>query len=283
MPKHNKKRNVGIIYELLLRHISSSVIEEQQESADKAIAIIKRHFKDDTELYKEFRLFNALVKTTVSTGDVAATILSEAREVAKTIDPEKLSVEKTRLIHSINHNLQREIFYRRHIPEYRMYATIQTLMNDWRKPNESRDIARMAEFESKVKNWLLKEKVEPDLDKIKNPDADALVVRIMSEKLNKKFQGVLNEEQKEIIRSYVLHTNKNELGKLREYLEDLRGKTLDTLNEYLDQENNAILNEKADKVRKDLSSITTETIDDKTISQFLTIAHLKQTLIEEEA
>jgi len=283
MAKHNKKRNIGIIYELLLRHISNGVIEEQQETSDKAMSIIKRHFKKDSELYKEFRLFNALVKTSVSSEDVASTILSEARDFVKTIDSKKLESEKTRLIHSINHNLQKETFYRRHVPDYRMYATIQTLMNDWKEPRETRNIPRMAEFESKVKNWLLKEKTEPVLEEMKSPDVDALVVRIMSEKLNKKYQDVLNNEQKEIIRSYVLFTSKNEEAGLREYLENLKSQTLSILNEYLENEDNLVLNEKADLVKKDLISITTENINDETIGRFLTVSHLKSTLLEEES
>jgi hypothetical protein len=219
----------------------------------------------------------------VSSEDVASTILSEARDFVKTIDSKKLESEKTRLIHSINHNLQKETFYRRHVPDYRMYATIQTLMNDWKEPRETRNIPRMAEFESKVKNWLLKEKAEPVLEEMKSPDVDALVVRIMSEKLNKKYQDVLNNEQKEIIRSYVLFTSKNEEAGLREYLENLKSQTLSILNEYLENEDNLVLNEKADLVKKDLISITTENINDETIGRFLTVSHLKSTLLEEES
>ena len=31
--KHNKKRNVGIIYELMLRHVSSKLIEGDEKAA----------------------------------------------------------------------------------------------------------------------------------------------------------------------------------------------------------------------------------------------------------
>ena len=38
--KHNKKRNVGIIYELLIQYITNSIIEGDRSSAKKATQII---------------------------------------------------------------------------------------------------------------------------------------------------------------------------------------------------------------------------------------------------
>ena len=78
MIKHNKKRNVGIIYELLLRYISSSLVESNKQAAKKGLTIIEKRFNKNTELYKEFRIFNALAKTTVSGTHVSAAILQEA-------------------------------------------------------------------------------------------------------------------------------------------------------------------------------------------------------------
>jgi hypothetical protein len=76
---HNKKRNVGIIYELLLRSISSFLIEGKTSEAQVVCNILDKRFSSDTELYKEFRLFNALANSTVSDTSVAAGILSEAK------------------------------------------------------------------------------------------------------------------------------------------------------------------------------------------------------------
>ena len=71
---HNKKRNSGIIFELLLRHVSSRLIEEDTAGAQKALNIIEKYFKKGSELYKEFRLFNALAKSHVSNTSIAAAI-----------------------------------------------------------------------------------------------------------------------------------------------------------------------------------------------------------------
>ena len=48
--KHNKKRNIGIMYELLLRHISVKLIENDKKGAEKATRIIETRFSKGTEL-----------------------------------------------------------------------------------------------------------------------------------------------------------------------------------------------------------------------------------------
>ena len=134
---HNKKRNVGIIYELLLRNISNSLVEDDKQKAAKTLKIIENRFDNSTELYKEFRLFNALAKSTISDSAVAAAILTEAKNAARRCDTYKLSKEKSYLIRDINHTLGDDNFYHRRIPEYKIYATIQTLLNEWRKEDRS--------------------------------------------------------------------------------------------------------------------------------------------------
>ena len=66
MTKHNKKRNVGIIYELFSRYISELVLEGDKKRIKSATKILEKRFKKGTELYKEFRLFNALVNSEIS-------------------------------------------------------------------------------------------------------------------------------------------------------------------------------------------------------------------------
>ena len=63
MARHNKKRNVGLIYELLIRRLSRAVVEQDNSKIRTVKQIINTRFKPGTELYKEFRLFNAITST----------------------------------------------------------------------------------------------------------------------------------------------------------------------------------------------------------------------------
>ena len=94
---HNKKRNIGIIYEQLLRSIARFLVEKDEKKYKTALVILKSNFKPGSQLYKEFRLFNALVKTTVDSDSLALRILSEAKEAALEYDVHELQKEKSLL------------------------------------------------------------------------------------------------------------------------------------------------------------------------------------------
>ena len=87
---HNKKRNVGLIYEFLIRSLTKNIIENNSEFASTSLKILKTHFHKNSEIYKEFRLLNSLFVTTVSSKAVAANIIAEARNVALNHDTKKI-------------------------------------------------------------------------------------------------------------------------------------------------------------------------------------------------
>ena len=202
MPKsHNKKRNVGVVYELLLRRVSECLINGNTGEAQKTLNIISKRFKKGTSLYKEFRLFRALAKSHVSDRNIANAILNEAKNAARKTDLKSLEKEKSGLIREMNYALRDSNLYRRYVPDYKSLATIQVLLNDWRD-GESANIERIALYESKVSDYLLEEKIIIDLEDHANPDVDSLVVKIMSEKINEKYDKKFDHDQREILKAY---------------------------------------------------------------------------------
>ena len=123
---HNKKRNAGLLYEFLVLNISKALVDGDQKKSGVALKVIKRHFKPGTELYKEFRLIRSLVQTTVSSEQVAASIIQEAKAAARSYDIRTLDREKSLLISTINRAIGDENFFDAQVNEYKIYATIQT-------------------------------------------------------------------------------------------------------------------------------------------------------------
>ena len=99
--------------------LQKKLINEDKASAQKALDIIDCRFNNDKELYREFRLFNALVKTTVKDTSVAAAILTEAKNAARRCNIKKLNNEKSLLIKDINYILNDKNFYYRRVSEYK--------------------------------------------------------------------------------------------------------------------------------------------------------------------
>jgi len=276
---HNKKRNVGIIYELLLRNISYCLVNNDKKEAQKALKIVEKRFDKSTEIYKEFRLFNALAKSTVSDSAVAAAILTEAKQAAKRCNTAKLNKEKSLLIRDINYTLNDDNFYHRRIPEYKTYATIQTLLNDWRLEDRA-DFSRVIQYESAVAQSLLESKVEDlEIEKEANPDVDGLVVKIMTEKINKKYQNRMSEEQRELIREYVFSLSGNE-DKILSKLTKTKSDSLDILEKLQETTINNIILEKIEFVKQKIKNESFDEINDESMSRILTLIQLKKEIKE---
>lgn len=278
MTKHNKKRNIGIVYEQILKYITKKVIEDQKKDAKKAVKIIERRFKKGTEIYKEFRLMNALVNSTVSGTHIAAGILSEAKNASRSIDGNKLKKEKSLLIKDINYQLNESNFYHQGVSNYKLYATVQTLLNEWRDIENS-NLKKVIEYENKIVEHLI------DSDKnvvyeAKEPEADHLVIKIMAEKINQKYTSKLNCEQKDIIKNYALNADNPE--NLKRYLTEIKQKTMNLVESYRKSTDNVVILSKIDKVYDKISKLKVENVDDVEIKKFLTVSSLKKQITSKE-
>lgn len=276
---HNKKRNVGIIYEQLLRTMAQALIDNDQTKYNNALSIIRNNFSKGSQLYKEFRLFNALVKTTVDSESLATRILNEAHKAALDFDSQQLRHEKAQLIKEINHTFGDASFYNQRIDEYRSYATIQTLLNDWRR-GQTGDLKRVASYENKVCTWLMKEKKDEKLQSLRDEGVSNLSVKIMREKFNKKYGNNLNDSQQELIKEYVFSKSNGQTNEFKVYLNELKTSLFAELCEYSDSCDNKILNEKMDRVKEAVQGLNIDEVNDSAISKFLVISQLKAELLE---
>lgn len=271
MAKHNKKRNVGLIHEQLVRYVASSLIAKDKKSAATAIKIISKHFRPGTELYKEFRLFNALVNLPVGSRELAERVLAESKKFSITHDANKLRHEKSLLIKDINTRLtESRRFYDIKIDNYRFYATVQTILNEWRGKN-ALDMTRRARYEEKIVERLsvapgdvIEEKVE----------ADPLVRKLMFQKFEDKYKDQLSTEQKRILEAAVLDDDTNFGATVR----SIKERALRTIRKFKSNCDNSILLEKIDGVRQRIETLE-ETKSDSTVAKTL---HLVQLLEEME-
>jgi len=270
---HNKKRNIALIYEFLVKTISTALVENNKPASSKALKIIRQHFRPGTELYKEFRLINSLIRTTVSSEAVAASILQEAKSYARALDPKELDRQRSLLIRSINHTLGESV-YDQHVNEYRMMATIQTLINDWRTTGA--DLERMARYEDQVVRWLVTEKVQQPDQHISDESSGSarLLMQLMMRKLNEKYAGVLSEEQRSIIRSYAFSTASEDISAIKQRLSEVKTSTLESIDAYVaanpaTDASSTMLIEKFNHVREKLVSESLDAIDDDVVTRFM--------------
>lgn len=272
---HNKKRNVGIVYELLLRAVSAYLIEGKREKAQSALDIISKRFSRDTELFKEFRLFNALAKTKVSDSAVTAIILTETKSAARRIDYNLLNREKSLLIKDINHVLNDPLFFHRRISNYRDLATIQVALNEWSLGDRS-DLSKTLIVETRLVEILKNGPPEIGSNMIsdRGADVDPLVIRILNEKFNKKYFSILTENQRSIIRDYVLMDSSGPSSQMVERAQKIQADALYSLEIIEKTENNQIIQENINDIRQKVRSLDLASLDDEKMGKLMTLSQL---------
>lgn len=272
--KHNKKRNVGLLFAQLSQSVSEAMVEGDVTRANKVLSIVKKHYAPGTELFKEFRLFRAIIATSVPSDSLASSIITEAKAASKNIDTHVLKQQKSALIKDINYGLNESTFYNRRVADYKMFATVQTLLSEWRSSQP--DILVMSTFEKELHSHLLKDKQLQDLQELKESDVNHLVVDIMRNKIEEKFGSHLTESQISLLREYVFSED-DKSGFFRK-LTEVKKSMLTSLHNFESSCDNAILAKQIPSVRESIEALPTNTADDETISRYLTLMRLDEEL-----
>lgn len=266
MAKHNKKRNVGLMHEQLIRYASEKIVEGLDIRAEDALRILNKNFHKQSELFREFRLFNSLVHTRVPTKEVARKIINESRLACKNHDNTKLRTEKSRLIKDINHQLNTQDFYDKKIKEYRVFATVQALLNEWRGAQKLSP-AEIVAYESGLENWLIREASPNSLSKTAH--ANPLSLQIMIEKFNKKYKNSLGKDQVRLLESCLL----NDEPAVVIQINALKNKATTALDSFYIRCENTVLNNKREIIAEKIDRLT-PSLSEMSISRALTLAKL---------
>jgi len=157
--KHNKKKNIAIIFDILLLEQARYKILQNSEDYNKIELILKKHFHENSSLLKEYSFFNILSTLNTSGDQSKATkILQEVKNSYKNLDKDLIEKDLTLLKEDISHNLESN-FYENFVNNYKIYATIYNILNEC----ISDPLQRIKLEDKIVDNMLLEDKSEsPD-------------------------------------------------------------------------------------------------------------------------
>lgn len=271
---HNKKRNVGIIYEQIVIFICNRLLEKNKKEAEIATNIIAKHFKKGTQLYKEYKLFKALAETSAISDHLASSIILEAKKACNTMfDSTNLEKEKSALIKDLNYSFGKGVIFEEKVSNYRTFATIQTLLNEWREKDSSFDM--IAEYEIKLHNKLTSTLEET---KAGSPvKVTPLISKIMNSKFEEKYKNDLNENQKILIKNFI---DDDEKKITSQYLK-IKESCLISLQKYMSSCQNKVLIEKNNIIKKKIQSLDENNLSKDNLQKFLIISKLKEEMLGE--
>jgi hypothetical protein len=221
--KHSKVKNTGVLFELLVRQITLEVLNgDKTENAKK---IVKEFFAAGTELNKELRLYDLLLKEKYNSESKAEMFVDTVSQAHSKLNESKLAKEKYNLIKEINSKFELEQFLSSPITNYKVLASIYKVFES--KKSENYDIKDV--FNSKItliENIISRpttNKVEPISDSTKlietykkqDKDLRLLTYKILVETFNKKYTN-LDDKQKSLLKEYI--NNMSNTSKFKDYL-----------------------------------------------------------------
>jgi hypothetical protein len=203
--KHNKLRNTGILFELLVRQITADTLSGFES---KAVNILKKYFTK-TELGREYKLYELLNKNNRLTESKSNMIISTIIETSKQLNKSVLKRQKYNLIKEIGDNYNLEDFFKTKIPNYKVYASLYTLLEIYSEEktiNPEYVILNKVNILEHLTSSKISEKEVKDnvFEELKHQDKDVriLTYKILLEKFNSKYID-LNLNQKLILKEYI--------------------------------------------------------------------------------
>lgn len=230
--KHNKLRNTGLIYEMLVRQITTDTLNNKDS---EAISILKKYF-NNTEIAKEYRIYNAIASTKYISESKAGLLLDAIKEAYAKINKNKVKKEKYNLISEIKSRYNIEEFFKPKLDTYKVLATTYMILEymdtDLVAPE------KVAEYRFTLMEHMSapKQEMQEDdtLNKFSSLDRGQrnLVFKMMVSDFNSKYSN-LDTRQKAL---------------LKEYMNNLSSP--DTFKSYLNEEIEAVKIDLKRKIRK---------------------------------
>jgi len=203
--KHSKYKNTGILFELLVRQVT---IDTLKGVDSPAIDIMKKYFVK-SELGREYKLYESILKSKVLNESRANTVVSTILESSVNLNKSTLKRQKYNLIKEIKAHYDLDTFFNIKIKNYKELASLYMLIEgangaSYVAPAQMVDCKiTLLEFLTKqeIKSQDSKENVIEEFQAY-DKDLRILTYKILLEKFNEKYDSI-SIEQKQILKEFI--------------------------------------------------------------------------------
>jgi len=217
--KHSKYKNTGILFEILVRKLTSETLSSNKT---KTVDIIKKYFGRNTELAKELQLYNALSKEQQYKTDAQGLdYMRMIKESYKKLNQSVLKRQKYNLVKEISEKFVFNDIAKIHIPNYKTMASIYMLFEyeESDNPKQLLECKRAILQTGIIANKSITKRDELIESYQSQPkDIRLLSYKLLVDKFNEKY-SILDESQKQLLNKYI--TNVNDTSTLKRYIEQI--------------------------------------------------------------
>ena len=213
MVKHNKLKNSGLLFELLVRQMTTDILNNRDSEAGN---ILKKYFYN-TELLKEYKLYKTIATTRNLSEAKAGMLINACTEAYKKLNKANLKKQKYNLIAEVKSNYNIDEFFKTKVDNYKIMASIYLLL----EMDQADYIDEKVYFDCKstlLEHVSSKKTEQKDelLEELASMDSGtrSLVQAMANKKYQEKYKS-LNESQKNLLKEYI--NNISTSDNLRQY------------------------------------------------------------------
>ena len=215
--KHSKYKNTGILFESLVRQITTDTLDGKDSPAKD---ILKKYFVK-SELGREYKLYETLLKKTSLTEGKANVVVSTLVESSKTLNRGAIKRQKYNLISEIQKHYDINEFFNHKLSNYKIYAAFYTLLeiaNTQEAVDPEQTINNKVTIlehltAAKITEGKVRDEVMSEFEKA-DKDVRLLAYKMVLENFNEKYD-TLHPKQKLILKEYI--TSIDNTPRLREF------------------------------------------------------------------
>ena len=214
---HSKYKNTGILFELLIRQITNDTLDSKDSQATN---ILKKYFVK-TELGREYKLYETLLKKTSLTETKANIITNTLLDSSKSLNRGVIKRQKYNLIKEIQNHYDLNEFFNHKLPNYKVHAAFYTLLETSNSTNQidpeqiiNNKVTILEHLTAaQIKATKIKDEVMSEFEK-SDKDVRFIAYKMLLENFNVKYD-TLHTNQKTILKEYI--TSVDNTSRLKEF------------------------------------------------------------------
>tara|TARA_R110000765_G_scaffold139634_2_gene239874 strand:+ start:734 stop:1600 length:867 start_codon:yes stop_codon:yes gene_type:complete len=279
--KHNKQKNVGVLFEVLNHAVLTQVAHNNIPKAQKLFSLLRENFVKSTEISKAYKIYSQFLYSEARNVYFASRFIENLiKEYNKTVMSRKLDSELDVLMEQIAKISNKKELLKTQIPNYKTLASFHIKLHEDEQYITSRDRLTLDEnlFEHLIENQEAKRVRErrgefdsPPLKSLEEIQTGKLSLILAIQKFDDAYKHLLTTEQKDYLVKYYTSADSKEF-------KNWVCKKVDALLDEVTDKSAAV----EDKDIKRKIELVTEKLQGIIEQPTLTTSHLKDILLSVE-